>query len=96
LGVRSGSAGSRKSRSSSTRKRKKHFSAAVVRAWLEAAGPRVLLAGEERAQMRHLHLAEVLDPFSVQVSQTRRNVLLVAEQVIGASRRSDLQKRRKS
>jgi hypothetical protein len=40
-GVRSGSAGSRSSRSSSTRKRKKHLSAAVVRAWLETG----LLAG---------------------------------------------------
>jgi hypothetical protein len=32
FGVRTGSAGSRTIRSSSTRKRKKHFSAAVVRA----------------------------------------------------------------
>jgi hypothetical protein len=40
FGVRSGKAGSRMSRSSSTRKRKNDFSAAVVRAWLETAGRR--------------------------------------------------------
>jgi hypothetical protein len=40
FGVLSGDAGSRTIRSSSTRKRKKHLSAAVVRAWLETAGRR--------------------------------------------------------
>lgn len=40
FGVRRGSAGSRTRRSSSTRKRKKHLSAAVVRAWLDTAGRR--------------------------------------------------------
>ena len=72
-----GSAGSRSSRSSSTRKRKKHFSAAVVRAWLETAGRRVLLLGQERAQVRHLHFRESLDPLTLQVTQTSRNVTLV-------------------
>ena len=41
FGVRNGRAGSRSSRSSSTRKRKNDFSAAVARAWLEGAGRRV-------------------------------------------------------
>jgi hypothetical protein len=38
FGVRSGRAGSRSSCSSSTRKRKNDFSAAVARAWLDGAG----------------------------------------------------------
>jgi len=40
VGVRSGRAGSRSSCSSSTRKRKNDFNAAVARAWLEGAGRR--------------------------------------------------------
>ena len=77
FGVRSGSAGSRSSRSSSTRKRKKHFNAAVVRAWLDTAGRLLLLAREEGAQVRHLHLPELADPLTLQVRQTRQNVTLV-------------------
>jgi hypothetical protein len=37
----------------------------------------LLLLSEEGAQMRHLHLAQVLDPPTLQVIQTRRNVTLV-------------------
>jgi hypothetical protein len=46
------------SRSSSTRKRKKHLSAAVVRAWLDTAG-RLLLLGEKGAQVRHFDPGKV-------------------------------------
>jgi hypothetical protein len=39
--------------------------------------PPLLFLGEEGAQVRHLHLCEVLDPFTLQVIQARRNVTLV-------------------
>jgi hypothetical protein len=77
FGVRSGSAGSRTIRFSSTRKRKKHLSA-VVRAWLDTAGPPLLFLGEKRAQVRDADLREFVDPLTLQVIQTRRNVTLVS------------------
>ena len=38
---------------------------------------RVLLTREEGAQVSHLHLRQLLDPLTLQVTQTRRNVTLV-------------------
>src|SRR5581483_6519090 len=43
----------------------------------------LLLLGEERAQVRHLHLGEVLDPLTLQVIQARQDITLVS----GARRR---------
>ena len=77
FGVRSGSAGSRRSRSSSTRKRKKHFSAAVVRAWLETAGRRVAARSARNARRCVTFTSASVDPLTLQVIQTRRNVTLV-------------------
>ena len=51
--------------------------------------------GEEGAQVRHLHLGE-LDPLTLQVTQTRRNVTLVRRASHRGKPPLHLQKRRKS
>src|SRR6188472_1083254 len=95
FGVRSGSAGSRSSRSSSTRKRKKHLSAAVVRAWLETAGRRFCSSARNARRCVTFTSASSI-PSACKYARHAETSRLYAEQVIGARRRSDAQKRRKS
>ena len=60
--MRSGSAGSRSDLLLLDEEAEEGLSARRVRAWLEGAGREIVLVARKRAQVRHLHLDELLDP----------------------------------